>query len=801
MDGPKQDAAANAVGQRAVALGILSDAQAKAALDQFRRQPRGPKSFADFLMDSGTVSRDDLAPIIEEQVETTAVELEPPDPLVGTSIGGARISRKLGQGGMGSVYLATREADGREVVIKLLASEQAANKTWRGRFEREARVMEQIRHPNIVELYSIDATSERPHIAMEFVDGEPLDAGLTRRGVFEPLEAARLIRDVARGLAEAHRAGVIHRDVKPANLLLAWSGEIKVLDFGLAKAVSVDDGLSLPGQVLGTPHYMAPEQWGDHQVDARCDVFSLGATLYHLVTGSLPFPGHSAQAISRLVSEGQFSRPRTVVATIPEDLELVILRAMEVERRFRYGSADQLADELDRVLGGQPVEAPRLVEASGKRHPLLPARAALSIGRDATSAIVINDTSVSRQHAALERGKTGYVLRDLGSSYGTFVGEMRIKEVVLKDGDPIRFGKVQVVFKDGGMAAVFTAPTKRIPADKGRAAVVVEPVLRALFEEADKRTVLSLIEAMAPDAIPLRVTAARQVLRTVVDGQTTETTTQTLEQRLRRARGTLAMRLFSLTHENLGDDVEAWLGWWDQARDRYPPQLALRQPRAPAKLTVVRPAPATFELDERTSVFAVGRDEKCEVVLEDRSVSRHHATVLRLLSRLIIRDEGSRFGTLKNGQPVRLAFLSPGDPLVMGKVELVFETETPGATATRTGADVTPIDDDAYGVLEEVGHPSVASALVTVLEREAALGAWAAQEAVQLFPQEPEKAKKLAVRLTKAIARRTTRARDLLPKLLGATAADPTGWRVLLEAKDEVLPPQVVPQGWPDPAG
>ncbi len=799
------------VGRRAVALGLLSDDQARAALERYRQGRPGQSSFAAFLLDSGMVRQEHAASLSQlgdaaapppsaQDLDRTyadglSLDSEPADPLVGRSFSGCRVVKKLGQGGMGSVYLAVRDTDQRQVVVKFLAPEQAMNKTWRGRFGREARVMEHIKHPNIVELYSVESEGERPHIVMEFVDGEPLDQGLTRRGVFEPMEAARIARDIALGLAEAHSNGVIHRDIKPANVLLTWKGEVKILDFGLAKSVSADDGLSMPGQVLGTPHYMAPEQWGDHQVDARCDVFSLGATLYHLVTGQLPFPGHNAQAISRMVSEGQFMRPRAVVPSIPEDLELVILRMMEVERRFRYAGTTVCAEELSKVLQGVSVEVPRLVEPGGGRHPIL--GRVVTIGRDPTSTIVINDASVSRQHAQIERGKTGFILRDLGSSYGTFVAEMRVKDVVIKDGDPIRLGKVSLVFKDGGLGVVFSAATKKIKADRLRAGNLPEPVLKALVEEGDKRTVLCLLEQLAPDDVTLRVTSARQVLRNALDGDTAEAAASKLEARLRRTRGTIPMRLFSLTHENLGDDAEAWLAWWDNAHDRYPGQLAPRQPRPRARVVVRAPGgEREVELQDK-AVLSVGRDEKSEVLLDDRSVSRLHATIVRFHQRMVIRDEGSRFGTLRNGNRLRMAFLCPGDVLVMGKVELRFEVDEPDPSATTGGDDdVFVVEEDAFTALEEMQHPAIAEGLVRFLEDEASTQEWVQREAQRLFSPDADKAAKFATRVLRAYNRHVQRARELLPALLGGQASDPAGWRQLLQQREADLPPQVLPRGW-----
>src|SRR5579871_1354688 len=170
------------------------------------------------------------------ETDRTIVSAEPIDATIGKVFSGCLVEKKLGQGGMGSVYLARRESDGQQVVVKFLAAEQAQNPSWRARFLREANMMQRVSHPNIVAVHSIDGESEQPHIVMEYVDGKGLDAAL-RAGPLPPLEGARIARDVALGLAEAYKNGIIHRDIKPANVLLTQDGDVKVVDFGLAKNV------------------------------------------------------------------------------------------------------------------------------------------------------------------------------------------------------------------------------------------------------------------------------------------------------------------------------------------------------------------------------------------------------------------------------------------------------------------------------------------------------------------------------------------------------------------------------------
>lgn len=712
---------------------------------------------------------------------------------IGAHISGCLVQRKLGQGGMGTVYLAKRDEDGTPVVMKFLAPEQAKNARWRARFVREAEMMKRIRHANIVEVYSIHNETDEPHIVMEYVDGRGLDA-MVKDGPFEAMEAARIGRDMANGLAEAHRNGIIHRDVKPANVLLSRAGDVKILDFGLAKEVLAEDGLSMPGQILGTPHFMAPEQWGHHKVDARCDVYSLGVTLYNLLTQKHPFPGESTQEISKLVAKGEYVSPRGHDSKIPEDLELIIFQMMAIDRRFRYASAEQCVLGLEAFLSGKPVEVPRLVDRkAGKRYPLVP-KTSFTIGRDAGCDILLMNGTVSRQHMKIERGPTGFTLNDLGSSGGTFVGGMKVKSVVLKDGDDIKVGQVILDFKDGGFAKVVSA-TRRLEPERLRIESVETPVVDALADSADRRVVLALIEDLAADGPLMRAQAAREMLREHLGGDLAEQVGSRVETRVKRQRSGVPAYLFAITHENLGEDIEGWLSWWDQARVTYPPQLVPRIPARQALLHVVRgePAPRTVKLDG-SSHFNVGRDEKSKVSLNHTSVSRLHATIVRLHNRLVIRDEGSRFGTVLNGNQVRIAFLSPGDKVGLGKVEMTFDLE---ASPHVSEDELLKVDAEAFFALEELQHASIATGLVEILEANAK-PAWIDAAAARVH-EDAKRAAELVPKVKRLYAERAKKALMILPKLLGGGPADPTNiaaWREKLEAKRATLGPQVLPSGW-----
>ncbi|MEZ0230569.1 MAG: FHA domain-containing protein, partial [Planctomycetota bacterium] len=279
-----------------------------------------------------------------------------------------------------------------------------------------------------------------------------------------------------------------------------------------------------------------------------------------------------------------------------------------------------------------------------------------------------------------------------------------------------------------------------------------------------------------------------------------------VETRAKRLRAGVPAYLFAITHENLGEDIEAWLSWWDQARVTYPPQLVPAVPSRQALLHVVKgePAPRTMKL-EGSSSFNVGRDEKSKVPLNHTSVSRLHATILRLHNRLVIRDEGSRFGTVLNGAQVRIAFLSPGDRVGLGKVELTFDLEA----APHVGEDeLLSVDPEAFFALEEMQHSSVATGLVEILDANAKT-AWMEASAARVH-EDPKRQADLVPKVKRVYAERARKALVTLPKILGGAPTNPLdvgAWRDKLAAKRAELGPQVLPAGWiperdaPQPSG
>lgn len=205
------------------------------------------------------------------------------------AIGHFQVTGLLGKGAMGEVYEGIDDQLGRKVAIKILGAKHRESDEFQKRFLREGKALASMNHPNIVQIYAIGEHERRPYLAMEFLDGEDLGQSLKKRGPIHPGDAAEVIRQSAIGLREAMDSGVVHRDVKPSNLVVTTEGKVKVTDFGLAKALQEDLSITATGVFVGTPDYLAPEQAMGEEVDARADVYALGCSLFHMCSGHPPF--------------------------------------------------------------------------------------------------------------------------------------------------------------------------------------------------------------------------------------------------------------------------------------------------------------------------------------------------------------------------------------------------------------------------------------------------------------------------------------------------------------------------------
>ncbi len=274
----------------------------------------------------------------------------------GFTLGRYLIMDRLGATRMSAVFLCQDLTLGRLVAVKVLSQARAANPDLLKRFYREARAAASLHHPHIVRAYDVEETDRGHLLVMEYVDGASLDALVSGHGALAPLRAAHYVRQAARGLMAAHEAGIVHRDVKPGNILVDRTGTVKILDLGLA--LLVDDEEQLTRGVLGTVDYLAPEQGVDsHAVDARADVYSLGATFYYLMAGVPPF-GEGTLVERARAHQKQALRPiRSIRPEIPAGLEAILLRMMAREPADRYPTAAAVVEALA-PWTQQPVDPP-----------------------------------------------------------------------------------------------------------------------------------------------------------------------------------------------------------------------------------------------------------------------------------------------------------------------------------------------------------------------------------------------------------------------------------------------------------
>src|SRR5256885_3451029 len=296
--------------------------------------------------------------------------------MIGTLFGNYKIASKLGAGGQGTVYKATDQKLGRTVVLKVLPAELTVRESNVKRFEREARLASALDHPNICTIFDLDETNGLHYIAMQYVEGKNVRQLCNGR----PLEldsALRIAIQVTDALAAAHARGIIHRDIKSGNVMVTDAGQVKILDFGLAKLLDEQEAatsgihpteLTEVGVPYGTATYAAPEQARGDKVDARADIFSTGVLLYEMLTGTWPFRGKSTVDVRHAVIHDQ---PRALAdmrpGATPARLQQILDRAMQKEPRNRYQKIDELRDELRKVL--QDVSSGAVMEvAAAPRH-------------------------------------------------------------------------------------------------------------------------------------------------------------------------------------------------------------------------------------------------------------------------------------------------------------------------------------------------------------------------------------------------------------------------------------------------
>jgi serine/threonine protein kinase/Tfp pilus assembly protein PilF len=296
-----------------------------------------------------------LPPSEEPQASVTKTLETPAEELTRGTVFASRyeIIEELGKGGMGRVYRVEDKKIKEEVALKLIRPEVAADKKTIERFSNELKMARKIAHRNVCRMYDLGEEKGTHYITMEYIPGEDLKRLIKKVGQFSAGKTIFMARQVCEGLAEAHRFGVVHRDLKPQNIMIDEDGNARIMDFGIARTVK-GKGITGAGVMIGTPEYMSPEQAEVKEVDQRSDIYSLGVILYEMVTGRVPFEGETPLGIAMKHKNEMPPDPRQINAQLTEDLSRVIMRCLEKDKEKRYQSAGEVSAELQNIEKGMP---------------------------------------------------------------------------------------------------------------------------------------------------------------------------------------------------------------------------------------------------------------------------------------------------------------------------------------------------------------------------------------------------------------------------------------------------------------
>jgi len=272
------------------------------------------------------------------------------DPHIGKIIDGCRLTERIAKGGMGLVYRANHLVLGKDVAIKILSREMAFDREFINRFLTEAKIAAQLDHPNIVQIHDVGKEQGLYFIHMQFIDGKSVSDIMDDKSPVDLLTALRIAAHTANGLAFAHQKNVIHRDIKPGNIMVSNEGKIKIADFGLAKNLHVKTSQTVTGQVLGTPFFMSPEQCTADYMDHRTDQYSLGATLYYMICGKYPFDSEETMNIMRMHRDKPVEFFPDIKDKFPVPVQHLIKRMMAKDRKDRYARTEDLAIDIKNTI-------------------------------------------------------------------------------------------------------------------------------------------------------------------------------------------------------------------------------------------------------------------------------------------------------------------------------------------------------------------------------------------------------------------------------------------------------------------